>query len=652
MFNRFLQAIIYAGAGLAVFSILATGMYYAMPVTTVGLIACAISSSILTAVILRSSATKDLIGNHSDPSSVGMTDTIRSLVLVGISIASLGAWWCAVLTHPILDSVRSPWLAINPATLFWLFIPAVCAVVLLMGEREGGASPVRTAAGFGVIVITLFSALSFAAAAYPLGFGFDPFLHRATIQHIAEHGTITPKPLYYIGEYVIELFAMKVLHLPLKLVDVYLTPLLAATLIPAAVFLTSKEGSTPRSTPTAAILLFLPIAAFIQTTPQALAFVFTTLAVLIGSGSTPRSIPTAAIFAVAALCAHPIAGLPAVFFVAMTYTAQRGLIHGSTPTAIIAIVSAVALPLAFIAQSLKAHMPLGLHWPTLANGFGVVEPLLPWIGTHFNAWGDTAYLVIGNMFIVTVILGIIGAWRVYQEGRYMDRPVQRYVPLICAGIAFSNFLILGLFFEFPFLISYERADFAARMLTLTVLFLLPYIPHAFEKRVDARVDPYLAGRIFTTVMIGVVFVSTVYGAFPRNDAYASSAGFNVTQADFDAVNAIEKYAAGRDYVVLANQATSSAAMAEFGFKKYYHGDIFFYPIPTGGPLYKLYLDMAEAPTEETIEQTRKLTGEQLVFFVMNDYWWDSARVIEQTKTITDTSWTFSDQEVTVMVFEN
>jgi hypothetical protein len=427
------------------------------------------------------------------------------------------------------------------------------------------------------------------------------------------------------------------------LVDVYIVPLLAAVLIPTAIF--SRGGSTGASTPTVAMLLFLPIAAFVQTTPQALAFVFTTLTILLTD--RPRY---AAIFAIAALCAHPIAGLLAVFFVALTWLAdkKRSAFIGT------AIVAAVALPLSFIAQSLKAHMPLGLHLLTLHDISTL--PLSTFFGTHFNAWGDTAYLVIGNMFLVTVALGILGAWRMHREGRSMDQPIQRFVPLICAGIAFSNFLILGLFFEFPFLISYERTDFAARMLTLTVLFLLPYIPHAltFDNgiRGGVKTPPLrMTQGAFAVGVIGIIFVSTVYGAFPRYDAYASSAGFNVTQADFDAVKAINKYAAGRDYVVLANQATSSAAISELGFKKYYHGDIYFYPIPTGGPLYQLYLDMADKPSLSTIEQARQLTGAQLVFFVMDSYWWDSKRVIEQSKTTTDISWTFGDHEVTVMVFE-
>jgi hypothetical protein len=628
MFSRFLQGIISCGAALAVFSILATGMYYVMPVTTIGLVVCAIAAI---GTMYWVSKSLPVINDER----VGHRPTPTAICLGVIAIASLGAWWYAVLTHPVLDSVRSPWLVISPSNLIWLFIPAVCATILLARK----ANP----AAFGIIVLTLFSALSFAAAAYPLGFGFDPFLHRATIQHIAEHGTITPKPLYYIGEYMIELFAMKVLHLPLMLVDAYLVPLLAATLIPAAVFLRTRHRGVNNPAFSEIILLFLPIAAFVQTTPQALAFVFTAVAILLAD--RPR---LAAIFAIAALAAHPIAGLPAVFFVTLTWFAgkHRAAFIGT------AIVAALALPLAFIAQSVKAHMPLGLHFPTLSDISTL--PITTFFGTHFNAWGDTAYLVIGNMFIVTVVLGIIGVYRT-SRGPVADRPLQQYVPLICACIAFSNFLILGLFFEFPFLISYERTDFAARMLTLTVLFLLPYVPDAFRVIPPSYEEGGQGGvqarRAFAVAVISIVFVSTVYGAFPRYDAYASSAAFNVTKADFDAVKAIENYAAGRDYVVLANQATSSAAISELGFKKYYHGDIYFYPIPTGGPLYQLYLDMADKPIDAIIEKTRSLTGAQLVFFVMDDYWWDSKRVIEQTKSIADDQWIFGNKNVTVSVFE-
>jgi len=653
MFNRLLQGIIAIGAGIALFSVLSTGMYYVMPVTGVGLAVCAIISCGLCTVGYR---VGHGVGFVSQPtqSPTKITHSITYIFLL-ISLASLTFWWHAVLAHPIVESIRSPWLAISPSNLLALFIPFVIGIGLFNKSR---------AVSFAILVLTLFSALSFAAVAYPLGYGFDPFLHRATIQHMADYGTITPKPLYYIGAYMIELFAMKILHLPLFLVDVYLVPLLASILIPAAVFVGiragSETGSIHGSTPTARILasfVFLPLSAFIQTTPQALAFVFTAVTIFLTAplllrgpkdGSTHGSTPTAiaGMFALGALTAHPMAGLPAVFYVAMIFLAEKKRWMFITAT----IMSTIALPLAFIVQSIKAQLPLGLALPTLAKISAL--PIAVFFETHFNAWGDTAYLIIGNFFLITAGLGIYGAWRMRRAtGAMQTSPVRRFIPLIAAGIAFANFLILGLFFDFPFLIAYERADFAGRMLTLTALFLLPYVPDALRRRGGSETLPYATQRTFTTIIIGIVFVSSIYGAYPRYDAYASSAGFNVTKADTEAVQAIEKYAAGRDYVVLANQATSSSGISELGFKKYYPGDIFFYPIPTGGPLYQLFLTMSSAPNITTIEKAREITGAPLVFFVMSNYWWDATRVIEQTKPLADAVWTFENGDVTVMVFE-
>ena len=42
-------------------------------------------------------------------------------------------------------------------------------------------------------------------------------------------------------------------------------------------------------------------------------------------------------------------------------------------------------------------------------------------------------------------------------------------------------------------------------------------------------------------------------------------------------------------------------MEAYGFKTYYHDDVFYYPIPTGGPLYEKFLTMVnDAPTRATI----------------------------------------------------
>ena len=124
-------------------------------------------------------------------------------------------------------------------------------------------------------------------------------------------------------------------------------------------------------------------------------------------------------------------------------------------------------------------------------------------------------------------------------------------------------------------------------------------------------------------------MSQIYLAYPRRDNYDTSRGFNTGAADFLAVEYIEKNAP-TDYIVLANQQVSAAAVLQYGFKRYY-GDVFYYPIPTGGELYQFFLQMNERPSREIVEEAMRLTDVNTAYYVVNDYWWQSERLIETAK---------------------
>ena len=61
----------------------------------------------------------------------------------------------------------------------------------------------------------------------------------------------------------------------------------------------------------------------------------------------------------------------------------------------------------------------------------------------------------------------------------------------------------------------------------------------------------------------------MYLSYPRFDHYHNSRGFSVGRADINAVRWINDHAENDDYIVLANQQVSAAAIREFGFKKYF-----------------------------------------------------------------------------------
>jgi hypothetical protein len=491
----------------------------------------------------------------------------------------------------------------------------------------------RTHKAVGSILLfaSLFSVFASAAVLFPLGYGFDPFLHRATIFHIAEYGTITPKPLYYIGEYALELYANLLGGLSIFTVDTLLVPLFAALALTV----------TARRLPIGAAIFFLALSNFTTTTPQSLGYIFAILTV-VTSAATPterRHFIAPIIFAVAACFAHPIAGAPALFFVLLTAIHTRWL---RIP---LILGSAIALPAMFVLQATINHANIGLLWSNLWR-----LDLLPLDGFFFtngNSWLDALYLVSTNLLIIALIFGIIGA--IAKRG--VSTAAERQGGIIALTLV-TSFVLVSLGIDFTYLISYERQDFALRFLFLATIFALPLI----DTGIDAVRNHLTAQRMtIPAYMFSVVVISaSLYTLYPRHDGYVRSAAFNVSQADVNTVYAIHALEAeDGDYIVLSNQATAAAALQEFGFRKYYHTDIFYYPIPTGGVLYQDYLAMVnETPSQETIGHAMDTAGVHKAYFVVSDYWWKSDAIIENAKQLTDDWFAVDGGKTTVFVFTN
>ena len=100
------------------------------------------------------------------------------------------------------------------------------------------------------------------------------------------------------------------------------------------------------------------------------------------------------------------------------------------------------------------------------------------------------------------------------------------------------------------------------------------------------------------------------------------------------------------------------------FKKYYSApnslspspyhlapDLFYYPIPTTSPLYDLYLDMVyDSPTTERLQQALDLTGADTAYFVINDYWLDFEKIVEQAKQNIGNAQTIADNKLVIFKY--
>lgn len=623
---------------IAILAILGSALYYFAPVTKIGLVL------ILTVFAIGLSF---LAKQQPRQKEKRLKLSHRSSAVFIIIILVLMAWFQTVLPIEILTATRTPWDYLAPTTILALGLSLTCLTILL--TRPDGRNLTLI-----LFATTLFAAVSVAALIYPAGFGFDPFIHRATVSHIAEFGTITPKPFYYIGQYALELIAVLVFSLPLKLVDIFLVPVLAATMLTGAAVVGLNLTLKQRHLLGLSILFLLPLSAFTVTTPQSLAYIFTAVLLflslprLIGKKQAPP-IFTLTIFALAALVTHPLAGIPAAIYLVLVViaTAETGY-----PTlqkiglGLSALAGAVALPIVFVYQAASSGLSITFSPENLFNFSKLNLP--GYFNNQYSTWLDGLYLVIDNLLWILLVLAVVGLiFSLKYKARWT-----LILPLVAVMMWLVNYWILTTTLEFEFLIEYERSNYADRLLVMSMLFALPHAAFALTGIHQTLKEKPRVLELGFLVLLAAAMTANIYGAYPRHDNYARSAGFNVSQTDFNAVHEINRLGSDDDYIVLANQAVSAAALESFGFKKYYQDDIFYYPIPTGGELYHQYLEMTnKAPTRERAEAAMDIAGVNQAFFVVNDYWWQAEQIVEYAKNEANDWFALDDGAITVFYFE-
>lgn len=546
-------------------------------------------------------------------------------------------FFTVLATHPVTDAVRSVWERLPPSVWLLLALATSLTFGLLWHGRQRATSLV-------LVCLLLLAGLSVTAIAFPIGFGFDSFIHKATESHLAQFGTITPKPFYYIGQYALVLFAYHGFQIPIDLADTFLVPVLAATLLPMAWYFAAAHITRRRGIAMLTLtgLFLLPLSQFIVTTPQALANLWTLLMILASvpyllEHEHPR-LRILALSTIATAMIHPIAGIPALLYF-MFLSTDPSRTNPRTPKTnrvvrvLLIAFACVVLPLSFILNSLLSGQSLGINWAAINSLTWIPRlNLAVFLENKFSPLLDLVYLYGLNAVLILVLIAL-AAWLGYR--RDLSR---RFRALFLMVLALTvNYLIMSTFLEFTFLIDYERMNYAARLVPLISFFLVPLVilglGHLF---VNLKEQP-LVLRACVLALFLAVTMSSVYLAYPRHDAYETSHGFNVSQADIDAVRVVESLAGAKPYIALANQSVSAAAIQEIGFR--YYGELFFYPIPTGGELYEFFLAMNESPNRETAAEALRAVPHPddvtTLFYLVNNYWWDAPRIIETAKTTAD-----------------
>lgn len=604
-------------------------IYYFYSLNWLGVI-IALSASIISFYFLRSK------GLDNEKSYEKLAKKNYYLILIYLLLT---AFSFLILFRSVSgQALISPWLVV-PKVFFGVYLLSTAFLFFLLNKQNSKNLNAW------LLRIHFFLTFAIAAIVYQIGYGFDPFIHQATMELIDKQGYVTPKTPYYLGQYALIVIIHKISGFSIYFLNKFLVPTLAAIFLPSAILnFINQKFFDKKSSLLVLSLLALPFNIFILSTPQNLSYLWLIL-IIFYSFKPDKYLPL--ILSLATLAIHPLGGIPVVFFISWRLLANYKNKISSFWKNIINILlwlgSTLTLPLSFTLVTGQSWRELSFSFVKLLDFFKVIY--LNTNNAHLSL--NFVYLINNLYFPIFFILAISGFFIWLKEEK---KEALIFIKTI-SSLMIS--LLLSASLSFTFLIDYERDNYLARLPIIMSLFSLPAIIITLKKLIK-KIWQKEKAALLGAWIIGVLFItSSLYLSYPRLDAYVNSRGYSVSEADLKAVNSIAKQSNNK-YLVLANQQTSVASLKELGFDNYFDtnkGKIFFYPIPTGGELYQYYLKMVNNnPDRQVMEEAMDLAGVKESYLVINKYWWLSNRLIAAAKIKADNYWTINDGEIYIFRF--
>jgi hypothetical protein len=224
----------------------------------------------------------------------------------------------------------------------------------------------------------------------------------------------------------------------------------------------------------------------------------------------------------------------------------------------------------------------------------------------------------------------------------------------CISLAcISNAFLLTTWLEIPSLSSYEQLQYGERLMHAAFFSLIPITLGGCLTLLERQLYKSRTLLIITLPIFAILLTISLYLTYPQSNPKVRFPGFNVTQADIDAATYIANNSP-TSTIILSNILTAAASVEKYGFQTYYNtasGPVFYYAIPSGGPLADAFNDMLyKGQKRETMDRIMALAGVKHGYFIVHSYWDDADRIIAGASQNADQTLNISSDNTTLTIF--
>ena len=538
-------------------------------------------------------------------SSIKLKNALPALLILTVDILL----FAVLFIRRTGDTLISPWTLVGPR-FFILFAIATTLLLWFLQKSK------TTKTNLFLIILHHALILTVALIVFKHGFGFDPIIHQATEQWIAEHGFILPKQPYYIGQYMLVIFLNSLTHLPIALLDNALVPVLSLITVSLITFFSfSRTSRSDNIFPVLALIPLVPLTFFTFTTPNNLALLIATIVFFWmwyewhETNRTNKTTVFGVILCLVAITIHPFIGLPVlVIYLGSKYVIPSGTRSPRRAESRDPFVSSfkfrvssflfpisyflflsLLLPLVFFLNSLRLSQPL-----TLQNPLTHLTPFLRiFAPPHWYMFDNAPILwqllysyklALTPLLVVVIVLGMVACKRNNQQSTINNQQKTRslitdhrsFYIVTAIALLFSSFL-LSTVIKYPDVISYEQNVFSRRILELLLVFSLPFFIIALQRFFvlvrdsrNSKKYPIFNIQYLIFFFLSLALTISWYFTYPTRDPVSLYTGYSIRDADIETVHFIDERNNGvKNYIVLTNQNVASAAVKEFGFAKYF-----------------------------------------------------------------------------------